>query len=149
MHLDWQLIGDPENLTRVLAVSPDAKMRYVLEQKRILPMDLHSTTQEDVDYRMRVKQFNKENMADITALYASDARIAAEVMDNTPFSLNNADEMDLKLMLTVGGQQKDRIQDAKRLGTGKKPLVNVEDQVFDLKVEERMNALTNIDKYLQ
>ena len=88
-------------------------------------------------------------MADITALYASDARIAAEVMDNTPFSLNNADEMDLKLMLTVGGQQKDRIQDAKRLGTGKKPLVNVEDQVFDLKVEERMNALTNIDKYLQ
>jgi len=153
MHLDWQLIGDPENLTRVLAVSPDAKMRFVLEQKRVLPMDLHSTTPEDVAYRMRVRHFNKENMDDITALYASDARIAAEVIEHTPFSLDNAEEMDLKLMLTYNGQQKDKMQDAKRLGAGgrgsKQIPVNVEEQVFDLKVEERMNKITNIDKYLQ
>ena len=154
MHLDWQLMGDLENLTRVLAVSPDGKKKFVLEQKRELPMDLYSTTQEDVDYRMKVKHYNEARMEEITELYASDARIAGQVVENTPLNLENENELALKLMLTYGGQQKEGLQTAK--GLGRKQLAagslqstgNTQDAMIELLREARMNDLVDFDKYL-
>ncbi len=114
-HIDWQIIGDKEDLRRVLAVSPDNKMRFLLEQKRELPMDIYSTTQEDADYRVRVKEYNEERMQEITDQYASDADTMRELVANTPGILSEENATALKLMLTVKGQQKDRLQDAKGL----------------------------------
>ena len=151
MHLDWQLVGDMDNLTRVLAVSPDGKKRFVLEEKRILPMDLYSTTQADVDYRMKVKHFNEERMTEITELYASDARIAAQVVENTPLNLENENELALKLMLTYGGQQKEGLQNAKRLGSrGSTALTmtNNDNEMLELLREARMNDMVDFGKYL-
>jgi hypothetical protein len=120
LQVDWQIIGDKEDLRQVLAVSPDGKMRFLLEQKRELPMDLYSTTQEDVDYRVRVKDYNAERMQEVTDQYAADAETMREVLSNTPGMLTEEDATALKLMLTVKGQQKERLQDAKRLEKARK-----------------------------
>ena len=116
MHVDWTLWGDKNAMGKVLAISPDEKLKFVLEEKRVLPMDIYSTTQEDVDYRMRVKHFNADRMAEVTMLAGADADMARGVAVSTPWLLNDEDEIDLKLMLTYGGQQKEAIQDAKQLG---------------------------------
>jgi hypothetical protein len=160
MHLDWTLYGDVTNLTKVLAESPDQKMRFVLEEKRVLPMDIYSTTQEDIDYRMRVKHFNDDRVAEIIELYAQDARVAAEVVASTPLNLSNEAEMDLKLMLTRNGQQKEGIQDAKGLGIAagmqRKQLKQAERQqateheVWVAKQMERENELVgDFSRFLQ
>ena len=115
MHLDWTLIGDEQDMSRVLAVSPDSKMKFVLEEKRVVPMDVRSSSPEDHAYRTRIEHFNNDRIAEIIELYGNDADIARQVVENTPLNLENDEELSLKLMLTVNGQQKERIQDAKRL----------------------------------
>jgi hypothetical protein len=122
MHMDWLVMGDKHNLGHVLAVSPDGKTRFVLEQKRELPMDLYSTTQEDVDSRMEVKHFNKDRMHEIAEQSGRDMDITREVIRNTPLALTDGQEGMLKLMPTIKGQQKENIQDAKRLGKAKKAI---------------------------
>jgi hypothetical protein len=114
-HVEWQLIGDERDLTKVLAVSPDGGLKFVLEQKRIVPMDIASTTAEDHAYRARITQFNKDQERGITELYGRDADMVRAIVDSTPFELGNVEEMALKLMLTERGQQKEGIQDAKGL----------------------------------
>lgn len=124
MHLDWKLKGDKDNLTCVLALSPDERLRFVLEEKRVLPMDLYSTTQEDVDSRLRVKKFNKDWMAEITEINGRNADTVRELIADLPVgALDDRAEANLKLMFTNSqGQQKEGIQDAKRLGKAKKQI---------------------------
>ena len=120
MHLDWQILADSADLSKVLAVSPDGRMRFVLEEKRILPMDVLSMEPADHDYLKKVNGFNKQLKTDITDLYASDADTTRAVLANTPLhNLTDEAELDLKIMFTVKGQQKEKIQDAKGLGTTK------------------------------
>ncbi len=115
LTIDWQIIADLQDISKVLAVSPDGKLRFVLEQKHIVAMDIKSSTEEDYAYESRVDQFNKERRQEIIELYASDTAIVDEVLNNTPLSLDDHSEAALKLMLTYGGQQKEKLQDAKRL----------------------------------
>jgi hypothetical protein len=120
LHIDWTIMGDECDMSRVLAVSPDRKMKFVLEHKHVVAMDVRSSTPEDHAYRARITQFNNDRVDEITELYGSDANITRRVIEDTPFDLNNQDELDLKLMLTIGGQQKERIQDAKGLRQAEK-----------------------------
>lgn len=113
---DWQIIADKDNLSEVLVVSADGKLRFVLHEKRQLAMDAYSTTEEDNEYRQRVKQFNKDRETEIINMYEQDASIVDEVMKDIPLSLDNYNEAALKLMFTNGtGQQKEQLQDAKGL----------------------------------
>lgn len=114
-HIDWLLISDPHDRSKVLAVSKDQKLRFVLEQERAIAMDIRSTTQEDIDHRQRVAKFNKDREAEIIKTYAEDAQIVEEVIRTTPLKLEDEAEAALKLMLTYKGQQKERLQDAKGL----------------------------------
>ena len=115
MHINWTISGDEMDMSRVLATSPDGKMKFVLEHKRILPMDVRSSSSEDHAYRAKITHFNNDRIAEIIQQYGSDADIARQVVLDTPLNLSNEDELDLKLMLTVNGQQKERIQTAKGL----------------------------------
>lgn len=120
MHLDWQILADSADLSKVLAVSPDGRMRFVLEEKRVLPMDVLSMQPADHEYLKDVRGFNGRLKTEITELYASDADTTRAVLANTPLhNLTDESELDLKIMFTVKGQQKEKIQDAKGLGATK------------------------------
>ena len=115
-HIKWQLIYDETNLSKVLAVSEDGKLRFLLNKKRVVPMDIYSTTDEDRSYLKKIKDFNKDRKEEIIQTYISDDAITQEVIENTPLALNDFDESVLKLMFTnKTGQQKEAIQDAKKL----------------------------------
>jgi len=154
MHIDWKLYGNMDDLGQVLAVSPDDKMKFMLEGKRILPMDIYSTTQDDVDYRMAVKGFNKDRMGEITTLAGRDADMVREILEDTPFRLNDGAEMDLKLLLTYDGQQKEKLQDAKGLAIVKKKetrrLAQVEadnTDAWEKKRQAYLNERTDLSSY--
>ena len=118
MHLDWTLKGDMRDLSKVLAVSPDKQIRFVLEQKRELPMDARSHNTEDWAYLGEVRDFNKENVDRITDLYGRDAERVEELVAGLPWETDDLQELAMKAMFTIGGQQKEGIQNAKRLGNG-------------------------------
>jgi hypothetical protein len=114
-HMKFQMIYDQDDLTSVLALSEDGKHRFVLDQKRAIPMDLRSMTDEDYGYLSKVREFNKTREQEIVQTYIEDAAIVEEVISNTPLALDDYNEATLKLMFTYSGQQKEKLQDAKGL----------------------------------
>ena len=114
-HIDWQIFADRYDMTAALAVSPDGKKKFLLHEKRVLPMDAKSMTQADWDYLSATNEFNKANRAAITAMYGDDATQVERIMKETPLQLDAPDELALKVMWTVNGQQKNGIQAAKGL----------------------------------
>ena len=119
-HIDWQIFADRYDMTAALAVSPDGKKKFLLHEKRVLPMDARSMTQADWDYLSATNEFNKANRAAITAMYGDDRQQVELIMKETPLELKDDAEMAMKLMLTYGGQQKDAIQAAKGLAPAEK-----------------------------
>ena len=117
-HLDWQLVGDKANLDKVLALSQDGKLRFLLERKKEIPMDLYSMTSADALNWQDIKDFNAGNIEHIKAMRAKDTELALEVIGR-PNHYSEEEETDLKLMFTQRGQQKEYIQNAKGLAMGK------------------------------
>ena len=118
MNVDWMLYGDPADLKKVLAKSPDGKLKYVLEEVREIPMDVRSQNDDDRRYRAQIENMNKLLADDVSATYEMDAQRTRELLEDTPFRLAPAEELALKGMFIVNGQQKDLLQDAKGLGNG-------------------------------
>jgi len=114
-HLDWQIIYDEYDMTQVLAVNAESRLQYVLEQKRVLPMDIKSMSPEDHEHLSKVRLYNKDRKEEIIQTYISDAEIVDELVNNTPLNLDDYDEATLKMMFTINGQQKESLQDAKGL----------------------------------
>ena len=156
-HLKWQLIYDETNLSKVLAVSEDGKLRFILDKKRAVPMDIYSTTDEDRSYLKQIRDFNKQRKEEIIQSYISDDAITQEVLENTPLALNDFDESVLKLMFTSKtGQQKEAIQDAKHLIEKKigkpkreKVLVNKSEQNnWNAQQLQYLQSKTDFNQYL-
>ena len=118
-HLKWQVIYDETDLSSVLVMSEDNKLRMVLNAKRALPMDIESMNADDHHYLSQVVNYKKERREEITQKYLEDATVVAELVDGLPFELSNYNEAALKLMFTDHGQQKEGIQDAKGLKIAK------------------------------
>lgn len=115
-HLDWQIIADLDDTRKVLAVSPDGKLRFVLDRKHEGAMSIKETTQEDTNNRLAIKGFNDDRKKEIMEMYKRDSELVEEVLGHTPLNPGDVEEMALKLILTDNkGQQKDKIQDAKGL----------------------------------
>jgi len=115
MHIDWTIYAIPEDMSRALAVSPDKRLKFVLEEKRVLPMDARHMSADDWQYYSAVQRFNKENRDNITEMYGNDAEVTHTVMANSPVELSDDAELALKIMWTQKGQQKHGIQAAKGL----------------------------------
>jgi len=115
-HLKWHVHYDQADLNRVLAVSEDNKYRFMLERPLFVPMAIRDQGQEHFDFRKRVKQFNLNQEAEIIRMYAEDSDVITDLIANTPLSLDDHQEAALKLMFTNNGQQKEGLQNAKRLG---------------------------------
>lgn len=119
-HLNWNIFADPADHSRVLAESEDGKLRFILEEKLAIPMDITSQTEEHHEYRSKVAKFNKERQEEIMSRYAQDAEIIEDIFKQAPLTLSDAAEAAQKLMFTTSsGQQKEGIQDAKGLKKAK------------------------------
>jgi len=114
-HLKWQLIYDEQDASQVLAINNEAKLHFLLHEKRAVPMDIYSTTPEDYAYLKQIKNFNRERKEEIIQRYITDDAIVQEVIESTPLALDDYDEASLKLMFTYAGQQKEALQNAKGL----------------------------------
>jgi hypothetical protein len=156
MGLNWTIYGVKDNLSHVLAVSPDEKLRFVLEQTRELPMDIYSTTKEDVDYRVKINHFNANQMVQHIENAGRDADITREIVRGTIGALSDGEEAGLKLMFTDNrGQQKEKIQDAKGLKQGQKKLekAKVKEEIAEVlewekEQQEYQASKTDFSKYL-
>jgi len=152
----WQLIYDESDFSNVLALSEDGKQRFLLHQKRAVPMDIYSTTEEDRSYLKQIRDFNTTRKEEIIQTYISDDAITQEIIDSTPLALSDPNEAALKLMFTGrNGQQKEAIQDAKRL-IEKKNTKRIENKkAIETKTEDwnetqlaYLQSKTDFNKYL-
>jgi hypothetical protein len=144
-HLKWHVHYDEADLNHVLAVSEDNKYRFMLERPVFVPMAIRDQLPEHFDYRKRVKQYNADQESNIINTYAEDGELMAELVANTPLSLNDYDEAALKLMFTTNGQQKEGLQNAKRLGNHK-PVKQIAQKANDTWGQEQLEYLkTKVD----
>lgn len=114
-HMRFNIRYDENDLSEVLAITEDGKHRFILNQKREIPMDARRLNKEDHQYLKSIRDFNKSREQEIIDTYASDAQHVDEVMGNVRLNLENFNEAAIKLMFTTNGQQKKGIQDAKGL----------------------------------
>jgi len=109
-------------------------------------MDIHSMVPEDHKYLSKTRNFNKEREQEIMQVYAENARITQETISKTPLSLDDDSEIDLKLMFTYNGQQKEKLQDAK----GLKQVQQKEQRLIESEHKEDVNNWQQLQQqYLQ
>lgn len=121
-HLSFQVIYDKDDPSAILAISEDNKHRFVLNEKRMVAMDIRSASDADHQYLSEVRAFNKARREEIIETYVKDAEIVEKVIAHTPLALDDYNEATLKLMFTHKGQQKEKLQDAKGLKATPAPL---------------------------
>ncbi|MEJ7821970.1 MAG: hypothetical protein WKF85_06590 [Chitinophagaceae bacterium] len=114
-YLKFQVVYDKDDLTNILAISEDNKHRFLLGQKRILPMDIHSMNAEDHAYLSKINAYKKEQVNKVIESSINDNKRVAEVIGNRLLNPTDFDEAKQKLMFTTKGQQKEALQDAKGL----------------------------------
>jgi hypothetical protein len=123
-HLKFNIVYDDKDLSRVVAVQPEARKSFVLEQTHLLPMDVRSMQPDDHKYLGQVRTFNKERIQEVIETYASDRAIVDEVMTDTILLSDDKKEAIHKLMfIDKNGQQKTHIQNAKGLKPTKKEAI--------------------------
>lgn len=147
-HLAWNIHYDRENMHEVLAVSTDNKYRFLLKQKVSVPMAIRDQGPEHFDYRNQVRDYNKKLEQDIVDTYAGDAMALQEMINNSPLSLDDHQEAALKLMFTTGGQQKEAIQNAKRLGRPKELVQTAVNNDFAAQQQAYLQSKVDFNQYL-
>ena len=111
----WIVRYDPQDLSRVLAVSTDEKKRYILEQKYVQPMALADRKEGDHEQLQRVFDFNRELEAHVAAK-ASRADEVAMAIFSKDTELDNT--LAKHVITDSRGQHKDRVSQ-KRLAQAK------------------------------
>jgi hypothetical protein len=108
----WEVCFDPEDLTRVLAVSEDQSLRYMMEEKYVQPMALKDRKPGDFAQLDRVRTYNKELESKVIETRAK----AAELVNRTLAENPALEETTLrKLLITDSrGQHKNRLGEAKK-----------------------------------
>lgn len=129
-HLNWQVMYDEYDLSCVLVVSEDGKHRFMLEEKRVLPMAVRSMEPADHEYLQKIRQFKKDREAEVIETYVKDSALVDEALSDT-LQLNSEAELALKSMFTYKGQQKEALQDAKGLIAQQKKVQKQEQKQID------------------
>ncbi len=156
-HLDWVVHYDPNNLSKVLAVSTDGSQRFELEEKFLMPMAIADYKEGDTDYLKSVKDYNKTLLDRILDERAENAEILEEFFDENPA----LEDTMAKLVLTDSlGQHKNhksraRLEASKRLSEiSNKEVKNEKKQAqksekdFQVKQQEYYESKVNVNEYL-
>lgn len=117
----WQVMYDPEDLSKVLAVNEDQSLRYVLEEKYVQPMALADRKPGDSDQLQRVREYNKALEGKVIETRSKSAELVRATLASNPA----LEDTTLRKLLIVDskGQHKNRLGEAKKAlpasGTGK------------------------------
>jgi hypothetical protein len=144
-HLKWRITYLPEHLDKIVATSEDNKFSFLLDQTRLIGMGIMNKKEGDNEYLQQIKEFNTDRKNEIVQTYIEDAELVDEILSNTPLQLNSDQETRIKLMFTNNGQQKEGLQDAKRLGVAKRLK---QKQLKNDEVKENKNLLQQQVEYL-
>lgn len=101
----WEVRYDPDDLSRVLAVSEDESLQYELEEKYIQPMALIERTEGDSEQLQRVLRFNMEQERRITEQMCDYSDKAAELLSEHSKELDTLQKL---LIVDSNGQHKDQ-----------------------------------------
>lgn len=69
----WNVLYDPDDLSKVLAVNDDGTLQYILEEKYVQPMALKDRKPGDSEQLQRVRDFNKQLVQEVTDFRAEAA----------------------------------------------------------------------------
>lgn len=101
----WEVRYDPDDLSRVLAVSEDESLQFELEEKYIQPMALIERTEGDSEQLQRVLRFNMEQERRITEQMCDYSDKAAELLSEHSKELDTLQKL---LIVDSNGQHKDQ-----------------------------------------
>lgn len=111
-HIRWTVLYDDNDLSNVLAVANKGTYQYLLQSKYENSMALKDRKDGDGEALAQLRNQKNRIMDYITNEGVRNNQIVMDWIKNKPTILN---ETKIKLMLTDNnGQQKDRLQDAKR-----------------------------------
>lgn len=113
-NTQWKIYFDTQDLSRVLAVSPNTEYRFELEEKYIQPMCIADQEAEDHEQLKRVKDYNAEMVQMITDERASNAELVKDLFAQNP-QLN--DTLGKMLLTNSLGQHKNEKSRARLLET--------------------------------
>lgn len=108
----WQVMYDPDDLTKVLAVNEDESLRYVLEEKYVQPMALADRKEGDSDQLQRIRNFNKELEETVIERRSKSASIVRDHLAETPAI---EDETLKRLLITDSKGQHKNVKNRARL----------------------------------
>lgn len=119
-YLKWQVRYDPDDYSRVLAVSEDGTREFMLEEKYVQPMALADRTEEDTLQLNRVRTYNRgleNHVADTLGIAADYTRelLAKQESEQLEGECRKNFETLSKFLITDGkGQHKNRRSAARR-----------------------------------
>jgi hypothetical protein len=146
-HLKWRVTYIENDLNHIVATSECGKHSFLLEQTRRVGMGFMNSSAEDYEYRTQISSFNKERKNEIVETYKQDAQLVEQVISNTPLNLDDHREAMIKLMFTNHGQQKERLQDAKKLGK-RKELEQQVDNNWQQTQEQYLDSKMDFNQFL-
>jgi len=154
-HIDWTIKFNPEKLDKVLAVSPDGKHKYLLQEKYVPAMAIADSILEDSAELKKVKDFNAYAENYIIEERANNATVLRNMFDERP-ELNDTLA---KLLLTDSlGQHKnqkskERLQIEVQSEKVNKKIIEKETKTENKnwleEQNEYLNKKVNLEKYLQ
>lgn len=77
----WEVRYDPNDLRKVLAVSEDESLQYILEEKYIQPMALKDRKEGDSEQLQRVREFNRQLEEKVAASVSGAQATVQELFD--------------------------------------------------------------------
>ena len=138
-NVDWKIMYDPANKSKVMAVNSTGTLRFMLEEKYVQPMALRDRTEEDTRQLTATREFNKAIKQNALDVFVQDADVIDEMVGRIP-ELNDTLQ---KLILTDNhGQHKDN-RNAIRLGKSQRLLAK------QVEREERNNLKTQEEEHLE
>ena len=111
-HIRWNVKYDPNDTSRVLAVSDNGELRFMLEEKYVQPMALADRTEGDAEELARVRAFNSQELEPTVVKAIGAAQEKVELLFHQNPQLDNT--LCRHLICDSRGQHKDRRND-KRL----------------------------------
>ncbi|WP_027380255.1 hypothetical protein [Chryseobacterium daeguense] len=154
-HIDWTIKFDPHNLTKVLAVSPDGKHKFLLQEKYRPSMAIADRILEDGAELKKVKDFNSYAENYIIEERAKNAEVLQGFFEDRP-ELN--DTLAKMLLTDSLGQHKNQkskerlqieVQAEKVNKKIKKQETAVNNKNWFQEQNEYLDNKLNLNKYLQ
>ncbi|HHT23139.1 MAG TPA: hypothetical protein GXZ87_07510 [Bacteroidales bacterium] len=80
----WNVMYDPDDMSRALAVNEEQTLQFLLEEKYVQPMALKDRKEGDSEQLQRVREFNRELIQEVTEFRAETAEQSRGILEMVP-----------------------------------------------------------------